>query len=235
MILQNSSSELRTPNRERQQYSVRNSDFSVRHSHSGIRHSLSGKPTRLPQIRHSHFSIRHSHSGKPTRLPQIRHSHFSVRNSSGYLQWHLRNAGDVKTVSEPVLEDARNIETRDAILAYDDQQIVRDESGRPQTHWDGRTTKPHPVTGRPVPDESAQLPVYTYQNPRPAPWPQADFIVGNPPFIGASRMRDALGDGYVEALRKTIKAVPQSADYVMYWWHRAADLVRSGQAPMALG
>ncbi len=63
----------------------------------------------------------------------------------GYLQWHLRTAGDVKTVSEPILEDAQNIETRDAILTYDAKQIVRDESGRPKTHWDGRTTKPHSV------------------------------------------------------------------------------------------
>ncbi|MCC5790979.1 MAG: hypothetical protein JJT75_15215 [Opitutales bacterium] len=148
----------------------------------------------------------------------------------GYLQWHLRTAGDVTTVSEPVLEDAKNIEARDAILAYDDKQMVRDETGRAKTHWDGRTTKPHPVTGRPVPDEKATIPVYHYKNPRPAQWPQADFIVGNPPFIGKGRMRDALGDGYTETLRKAIKTVPESADYVMYWWDHAADLVRAGKA-----
>jgi hypothetical protein len=127
----------------------------------------------------------------------------------GYLQWHLRTNGDAAAVSEPVLEDAKNIETRDAILTYDDKHIVRDESGRPKTHWDGRTTKPHPVTGRPVPDEHAQLPIYSYENPRPATWPQADYIVGNPPFIGASRMRDALGDGYVEAVRKNNQSRPR--------------------------
>ena len=38
-----------------------------------------------------------------------------------------------------------------------------------------------------------------FQNARPAVWPEADFIVGNPPFIGASRMREALGNGYTEA------------------------------------
>ncbi|HOF32350.1 MAG TPA: hypothetical protein PK441_15970, partial [Burkholderiaceae bacterium] len=66
--------------------------------------------------------------------------------------------------------------------------------------------------------------------PRPAEWPAADFIVGNPPFIGASAMRAALGDGYVEALRKIWTDVPESADFVMYWWHHAACLVRAGAA-----
>jgi hypothetical protein len=147
----------------------------------------------------------------------------------GYLQWHLRTAGDVRTISEPILQSVRNIEARDAILSYDDKQVVVNAAGIPETHWDGRTTKPHPVTGRPVPDESARTPIFTYTNPRPASWPEADFIVGNPPFIGASRMRLALGDGYTETLRKTISNVPESADFVMYWWDHAAALVRQGK------
>ena len=69
--------------------------------------------------------------------------------------------------------------------------------------WDGRTTKPHPVTGKEVADESVTIPVYDYSNPRRAEWPEADYIVGNPPFIGkGERMREFLGDGYVESLRK---------------------------------
>lgn len=147
----------------------------------------------------------------------------------GYLQWHLRTAGDVRTLSEPILQSVRNIEARDAILSYDDKQVVVNAAGIPETHWDGRTTKPHPVTGRPVPDESARTPIFTYTNPSPASWPEADFIVGNPPFIGASRMRLALGDGYTETLRKTISNVPESADFVMYWWDHAAALVRQGK------
>ncbi len=66
--------------------------------------------------------------------------------------------------------------------------------------------------------------------PVQAPWPEADFIVGNPPFIGASRMRDALGDDYTEALRATYPNVPESADLVMHWWERAARAVREGRA-----
>jgi len=60
---------------------------------------------------------------------------------------------------------------------------------------------------------------------RPA-WPSADFVVGNPPFIGNKRMRSALGDAYVEALRATWDDVPDSADLVMYWWSNAATLLR---------
>ncbi|MEM1057109.1 MAG: DNA methyltransferase [Bacteroidota bacterium] len=64
----------------------------------------------------------------------------------------------------------------------------------------------------------------------PAPWPEAEFIVGNPPFIGASRMRDALGDDTTEALRAAYPEVPESADFVMYWWERAAGAVARGEA-----
>jgi hypothetical protein len=104
------------------------------------------------------------------------------------------------------------------------------ESGEVVQIWDGHTTKPHPVTGREVPDESARIVVYDYVNPRRAEWPEAEFIVGNPPFIGASRMRDALGDGYTEALRKAWKSVvPESADFVMVWWAKAAELVAKGK------
>ncbi|MCU0836686.1 MAG: hypothetical protein MUC77_19995 [Chromatiaceae bacterium] len=146
----------------------------------------------------------------------------------GYLQWHFRTHGNVNP-PEPVIRDFRNIQCRDAVLAYDGVEIVTDPAGRPVTRWDGRTTKPHPVTGEPVPDETAQVPLERYLNPRRAEWPEADFVVGNPPFIGNKRMRLALGDGYVEALRGAWADVPGSADFVMYWWHRAAELTRSGR------
>ena len=86
-----------------------------------------------------------------------------------------------------------------------------------------------------MPDETAQVPQWRYLNPRPAEWPQADFIVGNPPFIGNKRMREALGDGYVEALRGAWPDVPESADFVMYWWHHAAQLGATGAVHGASG
>lgn len=146
----------------------------------------------------------------------------------GYLQWHFRTYGNV-TPPEPVLRDFHNIECRDAVLAFDRRDYVLDDAGKPVTRWDGITTKTHPVTGEQVPDETARVPLENYANPRRADWPQADFVVGNPPFIGASTMRRALGDGYVDALRGAWTDVPESADFVTYWWHKAALLTLAGQ------
>lgn len=145
----------------------------------------------------------------------------------GYLQWHFKTKGSAQP-PQPVLRDFKNIECRDAVLAYDSVELLLDESGKPVTRWDGKTYKKHPVTGENVPDENAQAPIYKYINPRKAEWPQADFIVGNPPFIGNKRMRVALGDGYVEALRKAWSEMPESADLVMFWWHYAAEQTRAG-------
>ncbi|MDT8422771.1 MAG: DNA methyltransferase [Desulfuromonadales bacterium] len=146
----------------------------------------------------------------------------------GYLQWHFRTRGHALP-PEPVIKKFHNVECRDAVLAYDGVEPVVDGDGKAVSRWDGRTTKTHPVTGEQVPDESAQAVVLRYLNPRQAEWPAADFVVGNPPFIGASTMRQALGDGYVEALRNVWKGVPDSADFVMFWWHHAAALTRSGK------
>lgn len=146
----------------------------------------------------------------------------------GYLQWHFRTHGKVNP-PEPVLRDFHNIEHRDALIAYDAVELLRDEAGKPITRWDGITTKTSPITGEQVPDESAQVEQYIYINPRKAEWPQADYIVGNPPFIGEKRMRQALGDGYVEALRATYSSLP-ACDLVMYWWHIAAERTRTGSS-----
>jgi hypothetical protein len=143
----------------------------------------------------------------------------------GYLQWHYRTRGDVNP-PQPVVRDFRNIEHRDAVLAYDRMEYVLDERGVPVSRWDGQSMKKSPITGEDVPDDSKRLPLERYVNPRKAAWPEADFVVGNPPFIGASNIRRALGDGYTEALRATWPEVPESADFVMYWWHHAALLAR---------
>jgi hypothetical protein len=149
----------------------------------------------------------------------------------GYLQWHFRTYGKTIRPEEPILRDYKNIECRDAVLAYDgEREPMCDEKGEPVTHWDGESMKANPVTGEQVPDESKRVPVYSYKNPRKAEWPEADFIVGNPPFIGNKLMRSALGDGYVEPLRAIHEDMPETADFVMYWWNMAAHRVRVGKA-----
>ena len=55
------------------------------------------------------------------------------------------------------------------------------------------------------------------------PWPPADAIIGNPPFLGAKRLKPELGDDYVHRLRRAYKDIPGMADYCVYWFRRAHD------------
>lgn len=65
-------------------------------------------------------------------------------------------------------------------------------------------------------------------------WPDADVIVGNPPFLGGKFLRRGLGDQYVDDLFTLYKArVPREADLVTYWFERARSLLETGQAKRA--
>lgn len=139
----------------------------------------------------------------------------------GYLKWQLRTSGPA-SISEPILHAYGTIRPQDAVIAYDRQDLLRDESGRPLSRWDGVTKKLHPITGEEIPDPDAQVPIYAYLNPRRAPWPEIEFIVGNPPFIGGKDMRAELGDGYAEACWTARPHIPGSADFVMHFWDEAA-------------
>ncbi len=139
----------------------------------------------------------------------------------GYLQWHFRTHGAAPP-AEPILRDFRTIQHADALLASDGEELVRDAAGRPVTRWDGRTTKPHPITGEDVPDEAARVETMRPVRPRMAAWPEADFIVGNPPFIAGKDLRAELGDGYATALWRAYPDVPPSADLALFFWWKAA-------------
>jgi type II restriction/modification system DNA methylase subunit YeeA len=53
-------------------------------------------------------------------------------------------------------------------------------------------------------------------------WPKAEFIIGNPPFLGDKKMRSELDDQYVDDLRKLYDGrVPGGADLVTYWFEKA--------------
>ncbi len=139
----------------------------------------------------------------------------------GYLKWQLKTSGH-SSISEPILHAYGTIRQQDAVIAYDRQELLRDDSGRPLSRWDGVTKKLHPITGEEVPDPDARVPLYTYVNPKRAPWPESEFIVGNPPFIGGKDMRAELGDGYAEACWKIRPHISGGADFVMHFWDEAA-------------
>ncbi len=105
--------------------------------------------------------------------------------------------------SEPILKAFKNIRQMDAVLT-----------------WDGYPL-PKVVDGR-----------ETWPNPRRPEWPTAEYIVGNPPFIGGKDLRARLGDGYTEALWAAHKHMNDSADFVMYWWDRAAELLTKRGSPL---
>jgi type II restriction/modification system DNA methylase subunit YeeA len=53
-------------------------------------------------------------------------------------------------------------------------------------------------------------------------WPSAEYIIGNPPFLGDKMMRGEMGDVYVTDLRKLYEGrVPGGADLVTYWFEKA--------------
>lgn len=139
----------------------------------------------------------------------------------GFLKWQLKTV-DVKDIAEPILNAYGTIRHQDALIAYDDKELARDAQGGLITIWDGVTRKLHPITGEEVPDENARKETYRYISPRRADWPEAEFIVGNPPFIGGKDMRAELGDGYAEACWKVRPDVPGGADFVMHFWDEAA-------------
>ena len=125
---------------------------------------------------------------------------------------------------EPVLQDTGTLELRDAVLAWDEIRHVPAKD-RP----DPTPRVVHPVTAELVPDPFARLTYLQHVNARPAVWPQADFIVGNPPYLGAQRKREVFGDGYSDALAAAYADLPDSVDYVMHWWWRAAQEVAAGR------
>lgn len=79
--------------------------------------------------------------------------------------------------------------------------------------------------GIPVPDSSGK--------PQRASWPDADAVVGNPPFLGNKKMIAELGEDYTRALRKAWPKVPGGADLVCYWFAGAWDRMLAGRLTRA--
>ena len=71
-------------------------------------------------------------------------------------------------------------------------------------------------------------------NPHETEWPAAEFIIGNPPFLGGKLLRSELGDEYVDALFSAYRGrVPAEADIVCYWFENARAILESGRAKRA--
>jgi hypothetical protein len=67
-----------------------------------------------------------------------------------------------------------------------------------------------------------------------AEWPQANAIIGNPPFLGAKIMKGYLGVAETERIRAAFKGrLPGFTDLVCYWFEKARDQIMRGRAERA--
>lgn len=65
---------------------------------------------------------------------------------------------------------------------------------------------------------------------KPTPWPDADYIVGNPPFLGNKKMISGIGENYTFKLRNAYKGkLPAGVDLVAYWFERAREQIAKGR------
>ena len=71
-------------------------------------------------------------------------------------------------------------------------------------------------------------------NPAEPEWPAAEFIIGNPPFLGHNPFRDQLGDDYADSLYALYgDRIPNSSDLCCYWFEKARAQIEDGKAERA--
>ena len=64
-----------------------------------------------------------------------------------------------------------------------------------------------------------------------AGWPKADFIIGNPPFLGAKLMKRKLGHEVTDLYRSIFaRRLAGFSDLVCFWFEKSRELVANGSA-----
>jgi type II restriction/modification system DNA methylase subunit YeeA len=65
-------------------------------------------------------------------------------------------------------------------------------------------------------------------------WPEVDFIISNPPFLGGSKLWEELGRDYQKELWKDYDGrVPAAADLCCYWFEKARHQIEEGKCKRA--
>ena len=124
----------------------------------------------------------------------------------GEIQWMLAHGYSLRR--DPILRSLDHIENRDAVL---------------EAHYEG-------VVIENAAKERDSMLISAFE----PEWPEADAIVGNPPFLGDKKMRAELGDEYTRALRRQYDGrVPGGADFVTYWFEKARAQIEAGKAQRA--
>ena len=129
----------------------------------------------------------------------------------GDIQWRLRNGIHAKP--RPILRKLDAIECRDALLAATPLLVGEAEAPAKKARAKRRSGSAKYVE---------------------AEWPAAEFIVGNPPFLGIRLMRNGLGDETVNRLFEIYDGrVSREADLVVYWFEKARAALKAGQTRRA--
>ncbi|MGA2329318.1 MAG: class I SAM-dependent DNA methyltransferase [Bryobacteraceae bacterium] len=68
-----------------------------------------------------------------------------------------------------------------------------------------------------------------------AAWPEADAIIGNPPFQSKNKMQREFGRAYLNQLRATYPDIPGRADYCVYWFYKAHNSLKPGKRAGLVG
>ena len=130
----------------------------------------------------------------------------------GALQWRRDNGFDDHRT--PVLRTLDGFENKDALLR---------ETFRKQ---------PKNLKAARAEEHARQDELFRVYHERA--WPDADIIVGNPPFLGGSRILDELGREYPKGLWESPKGrVPGAADLCCYWFEKARALIKEGRCARA--
>ena len=65
-------------------------------------------------------------------------------------------------------------------------------------------------------------------------WPEAEVVIGNPPFLGGKRLIANLGEEYVSRMFSTYSGrVPAEADLVCYWFEKVGRQIALGKTSRA--
>lgn len=92
----------------------------------------------------------------------------------------------------------------------------------------GLTHRPEPILEKLDSIECRDALVdWTQEPPIEALWPAAEFIVGNPPFLGAKLMKRRLGSEKTEVYRSIFAdRLSGFSDFVCFWFAKSADAVK---------
>ncbi|MEI6278356.1 MAG: DNA methyltransferase [Verrucomicrobiae bacterium] len=129
----------------------------------------------------------------------------------GFLQWRRDNGFD--NDRSPVLQNLDGFQNEDALLV-------------PHFRSKAKSLK-DAQAGEHAGNDALKF--YTERD-----WPDCDVIVGNPPFLGGSKLWEELGRNYQKELWKIYDGrVPGFADLCCYWFDKARRQIEKGKCKRA--